>query len=128
VEIPSTTHTLFTSKQQNHLSDQTSIMASYLITGAARGIGFALVKTLASMPKSDVATIFATSRSQSATLKELAGNNPDRVVFVELEVTNEASIQNAVKLVGEKLNGKGLDVLINNAGIMGTAPGGAPAM
>jgi NAD(P)-dependent dehydrogenase (short-subunit alcohol dehydrogenase family) len=103
-------------------------MASYLITGAARGIGFALVKQLAAMPKTEVAMIFATSRSQSAALKELAGNNADRVIFVELEVTSEASIHNAVKLVEENLNGKGLDVLINNAGMMGTAPGGAPAM
>jgi NAD(P)-dependent dehydrogenase (short-subunit alcohol dehydrogenase family) len=103
-------------------------MASYLITGAARGIGFALAKQLVSLPKSDVATIFATSRSQSANLKELTGNYPDRIVFVELEVTKQASIDNAVKLVEEKLNGKGLDVLINNAGVMGTAPGGAPAM
>jgi NAD(P)-dependent dehydrogenase (short-subunit alcohol dehydrogenase family) len=103
-------------------------MASYLITGCSRGLGLAMVEILASMPKSEVGTIFATSRSESAALKELAGKHTDRVVTVSLDVLSLDSINTAAKLVEEKLNGKGLDVLINNAGIMGTAPGGAPAM
>ncbi|EHK99104.1 putative Uncharacterized oxidoreductase C24B10.20 [Glarea lozoyensis 74030] len=103
-------------------------MTSYLITGCSRGLGLSMVETLASMPKSEVGTIFATSRSESAALKDLASKHNDRVVTVLLDVLSLDSINAAVTTVEGKLNGKGLDVLINNAGIMGTAPGGAPAM
>ena len=52
----------------------------------------------------------------------------DRVVVVKLDVTNEASIKQAAAEVEAKLEGKGLDVLINNAGVCQYAPDGVKSM
>jgi len=103
-------------------------MASYLITGCSRGLGLSLVETLLSMPKSEVGTIFATARGESPALLELARKHTDRVVTVQLDVLSEKSILEAASRVEQKLNGQGLDVLINNAGIMGVKPGGTSTM
>lgn len=103
-------------------------MASYLITGCGRGLGLTLVKQLASRPSSEVGTIFATSRSTSTALTELIEKNPGRIVNVPLEAKSEDSIKNAVKVVGEKLGEKGLDVLINNAAISNFTPQGIATM
>jgi NAD(P)-dependent dehydrogenase (short-subunit alcohol dehydrogenase family) len=93
-------------------------MTSYLVTGTARGIGLELVNQLCELPASEVGIIFATSRSESPALKALAQRSSGKVFFVQLDTTDEVSIKYAVEKVSEKLNGKGLDVLVNNAGIM----------
>lgn len=103
-------------------------MASYLITGCGRGLGLTLVKQLVSRPSSEIGTIFATARSDSSALTEVASKNPGRVVIVPLEAKSEDSIKNAVKAVGEKLGSKGLDVLINNAAIANHTPNGIATM
>ncbi|KFY93043.1 hypothetical protein V500_03939, partial [Pseudogymnoascus sp. VKM F-4518 (FW-2643)] len=90
-------------------------MASYLITGSSRGIGLEVTKLLTS--SSDVGIVFATARSLSQALQDVIASSGGRVYFVSLEVTKEDSIAAAVREVTEKLAGKGLDVLINNAGI-----------
>lgn len=92
-------------------------MASYLVTGASRGIGFELVRQLSALPPSQVSTIFAAIRSDAPSqLQELIEGSAGRVVAVKVQVTDRASIDGAAKVVGEKLSGKGLDCLINNAG------------
>ena len=93
-------------------------MASYLITGASRGIGLATARTLASKPASEVSVIFAAARTQTDDLKRLVAQSPGRVHHVSMDVENKSSIQPAVATVESVLLGKGLDVLINNAGIM----------
>lgn len=93
-------------------------MASYLITGTARGLGLELTTQLSRLPASEVGIIFATSRNESAAIKSLVEGSSGRVIFVQLDTTDEASIKSAVGKVTEVLNGKGLDVLVNNAGIM----------
>ena len=103
-------------------------MASFLITGASRGFGLALARQLASLPASDVSKVFATARGNAPALEELAHKSPDRVVVVELDVTNEASIKQAAAQVEAKLGGKGLDVLINNAGVCQYAFDGVKSM
>ena len=91
-------------------------MASYLITGSSRGIGLEVTKLLSSSPS--VGTVFATARSLSSALQDVINSSSGRVHFVPLEVTKDDSIAAAVKEVTQKLgDGKGLDVLINNAGI-----------
>lgn len=103
-------------------------MASYLITGATRGFGLALTHQLASLPASDVTKIFATARADAPALDELARNSSGRVVVVKLDVTNEASIKQAAAEVEASLQGKGLDVLINNAGVSLYAADGVQSM
>lgn len=90
-------------------------MASYLITGCSRGLGLELVKLLA---KSTVAnTILATARRETPALKSIIDSSDGRVHYIPLDVTDDISIISAVEMVTKKLNGKGLDVLINNAAI-----------
>lgn len=91
-------------------------MTSYLITGCSRGIGLLTTKLLSSSPA--VGKVFATARSMSPALQELIDESNGRVQFVALDVCSESSISAAVEVVTQKLGaGRGLDVLINNAGI-----------
>ena len=93
-------------------------MASFLITGSSRGLGLALVSRLAALPESEVGTIFATARQDnSAQLNEVIKASNGRVQFVQLDVTNQTSIEAAARVVEGKLNGRGLDYLVNNAGV-----------
>jgi len=103
-------------------------MATHLITGSSRGLGLALVELLSSFPTSEVGTIFAAARTESDGPSKLIVKSEGRVVFVKLEVTSDDSIENAVAEVKLKLAGKGLDVLINNAGIMKWSTGGITKM
>ncbi|KAL9590734.1 MAG: hypothetical protein Q9203_000456 [Teloschistes exilis] len=100
-------------------------MATYLVTGSSRGLGLELVRQLAALPPAQVGRIFATARNDSWTeLSELIHRSSDRVVFVRLDTTDYASIKKAVVEVAQSLGSLGLDVLINNAGIMPTSPDG----
>ncbi len=93
-------------------------MASYFITGASRGIGLEMVRQLAAMPATEVSTVFAAVRSTPEALSKIVDSSDGRVVPVEVQITDKTSIAAAAKTVERKLNGNGLDVLINNAGIM----------
>jgi NAD(P)-dependent dehydrogenase (short-subunit alcohol dehydrogenase family) len=103
-------------------------MASYLITGCSRGLGLAAATHLATLPSSEIGSIFATARKETAALTELAQKSSGRVVFIQLDATDEISIKNARIAVEKVLGGKGLDVLINNAGKMGLSPEGITSM
>lgn len=103
-------------------------MASYLITGSSRGIGFGYVTVLARKDVSEVSKIFAAARSESAALKKLISESAGRVEFVPLEVTSEESAMDAAQHVERSLGDKGLDILINNAGIPSYTEGGIENM
>ena len=103
-------------------------MSSYLVTGCSRGLGLELVKELCVAPASAVNKVIATSRSPSAALDEIIGSHSSRFQYVQLDVTNEDSIQQAVQHAAQILDGRGLDVLINNAGIQGLEKKGMPAL
>lgn len=92
-------------------------MASYLVTGASRGLGFTLVSQLAAKPATEVGVIFAGARSSSPEkLEELAAASEGRVQVIKLDVGVKEDAQRAASEVERKLEGKGLDYLINNAG------------
>ena len=95
-------------------------MASYLITGTSRGLGLAMAAYLAN--SSDASIIFAAARSQTSHLKELVGQSSGKVVYVEMDTTEQASVDKAVVAVRDSLGDKGLDYLVNNAGIGGFSP------
>ncbi|OJJ96363.1 hypothetical protein ASPACDRAFT_1891234 [Aspergillus aculeatus ATCC 16872] len=92
-------------------------MASVLITGASRGFGLALARELSSRSETEISKVFATARGDSSPLSELAAVSAGRVSVVQLDVTDEVSIRNAAGEVEKQLSGKGLDILINNAGV-----------
>ncbi|KAH6718719.1 short-chain dehydrogenase/reductase SDR [Leptodontidium sp. MPI-SDFR-AT-0119] len=103
-------------------------MASYLITGSSRGIGLGYVTLLAHRDASEVSKIFAAARSENVALQKIISESASRVEFVRLEVTSEESAKEAAKRVEQSLGDKGLDVLINNAGIPSYTEGGVENM
>lgn len=82
-----------------------------LITGANRGLGLELVKQYLEQG----AEVFAASRQNNPdTLTTLASHNP-KLHVVQLDVSDPASYEQLI----ERLNTQQLDILINNAGIIG---------
>ena len=81
-----------------------------LITGGNRGIGFAIAQGLLSKGYDVIITARSLDSAKQAAA-ELAGN----VIPVELDVSRDRSIEQAVKTVSQHV--EKLDVLINNAGI-----------
>lgn len=76
------------------------------VSGANRGLGKAIVVQLI---KKGVAKVYAGSRDIN-NVKELVEEYGDRIVPVELDLTKDDSIINAINQIDQ------LDVLINNAG------------
>jgi NAD(P)-dependent dehydrogenase (short-subunit alcohol dehydrogenase family) len=104
-------------------------MSSYAITGTSRGIGLSLVTLLAARPANEVRFIAAAARSKSPALQKLIELYPDRVIFVPLDVTRKESAETATRAVEQALGPDGgIDVLINNAGVMTFTPGGIQEM
>ncbi|KAH8701855.1 short chain dehydrogenase reductase [Talaromyces proteolyticus] len=101
-------------------------MASYVITGASRGLGLELTRQLSA--RSEVGKIFATARGDSPKLQELAKASSGRIVVIKLDVSDEAAVKKAAAEVEIGLAGKGLDVLINNAGIRQFSQKGTSSM
>ncbi|XP_019344546.1 uncharacterized protein LOC102570910 isoform X2 [Alligator mississippiensis] len=93
---------------------------SVLVTGSNRGIGLELVKHFVRKPNPpDV--IFATCRdpagAQAEELKKMASKH-SKVIMLQLEATDPASVEAAAKKAEAHLKGSGLNLLINNAGVM----------
>jgi short-subunit dehydrogenase len=96
------------SKRMNIHSAMTIRSKTILITGATSGIGRAAALMLARRGH----RVFATGRNEAALAQlEEAGLDTFR-----LDVTDPASVEDAVRRVEEATEGRGLDVLINNAG------------
>jgi NAD(P)-dependent dehydrogenase (short-subunit alcohol dehydrogenase family) len=86
-----------------------------------------LAQLLAARPKNQVSLVFATARKPSQELEKLVDEHKGRVVIVPLDQSDKASIERAVQIVEEKLGGRGLDVLINSAGVSsGSGADGMP--
>jgi len=88
-------------------------MRRVLVTGASRGIGLELVRQL--VERED--RVFAGYRSASTAsrLLKLSAQRPGHLTAVEMDVTDERSIDGAYGEVAHHVDG--LDVLVNNAGI-----------
>jgi NAD(P)-dependent dehydrogenase (short-subunit alcohol dehydrogenase family) len=83
-----------------------------LITGANRGIGLALTEALAAKGWKVVAT--AREPSEARELTALAASDPD-VTVEQLDLANDAQVQ----ALAAKYRGRSIDVLVNNAGVLG---------
>ncbi|CAG8928618.1 unnamed protein product [Penicillium salamii] len=103
-------------------------MASYFITGTSRGVGLKLTEILATKPASEVSVVFAAARTETQALKDLASKSDGRIEIVSIDITSEQSVKQAASKVEQSLGDKGLDVLINNAGIMNYTPDGIETM
>jgi NAD(P)-dependent dehydrogenase (short-subunit alcohol dehydrogenase family) len=85
-----------------------------LVTGANRGIGYAMAKGLA---KGDIRVVLGARDAKKGAAASSALQRQGLVASVELlDVTNEKSIQTAVENIQTRFNR--LDILVNNAGIL----------
>ncbi len=89
-------------------------MTRYLITGSNRGLGLEMVQHLS---QRENVTIFATCRKpdEADVLNAIAEDHPNKIMVIQLDVTNPDSIEASIQAVKEHTDG--LDVLINNAAI-----------
>ncbi len=85
-----------------------------LVTGAARGIGKAIVESLAERGANIVVVDLAIEAAEE-TAQEIAERTGREVLALEADVSDNASVKAMVKKALEKF-GK-IDVLVNNAGI-----------
>ena len=88
-------------------------MPTLLITGAGRGIGLAL--TRAALARGDSVVAGVRDPSAASGLHALEGEAGERLTLVPLDVTDGASLQEARALIGSRP----IDVLVNNAGVIG---------
>uniref|UniRef100_A0A8B9GQ66 Zgc:92161 n=1 Tax=Astyanax mexicanus TaxID=7994 RepID=A0A8B9GQ66_ASTMX len=94
-----------------------------LITGANRGLGFEMVRQLVEGPCKP-RNVFAACRNPDGAQAELKLCDQNTIfqnipfIFALADATDPSSIQESAKVVGSKLKGRGLNVLVNNAGVM----------
>jgi NAD(P)-dependent dehydrogenase (short-subunit alcohol dehydrogenase family) len=94
-------------------------MKTVLITGANKGIGFETAKQFL---QNDFYVYLASRDLQKGVeaARELKAEGLTQVEAVQLDVTNEDSVNQARQQIGSKV--RVLDVLINNAGVNGGMP------
>jgi NAD(P)-dependent dehydrogenase (short-subunit alcohol dehydrogenase family) len=90
--------------------------STVLITGSNRGLGLEFTREYAERGWTVIAT--ARNPESAAELRALAGNYKN-IVVEKLDVLDESGI----KALAAKYKGKPIDVIINNAGVLGDLPG-----
>jgi NAD(P)-dependent dehydrogenase (short-subunit alcohol dehydrogenase family) len=86
-----------------------------LVTGSNRGIGFEIAKQLA-LKKIQVVLTSRNPTNGEAALRKLTRDGAKKVVFMQLDVSNQVSVDGLSNEV-EKTFGR-LDMLVNNAAIL----------
>ncbi|TNE47915.1 MAG: SDR family oxidoreductase [Deltaproteobacteria bacterium] len=94
-------------------------MARVLVTGAGRGLGLAFVQNALQQGDRVFACVRKPERSEA--LQELAKQHTEQLTLVKLEVTSSEEAEAAFHAVSQHV--KGLDLLINNAGINSMSQG-----
>jgi NAD(P)-dependent dehydrogenase (short-subunit alcohol dehydrogenase family) len=87
-------------------------MARWVVTGANRGIGLEFVRQLAA--RGDTVDASARDLAAAAELRAL-GKQHERVRLHAVDVRHDDSVRAMAKAIG----GEAVDVLVNNAGVMG---------
>ncbi|KAH6954431.1 hypothetical protein DER45DRAFT_646205 [Fusarium avenaceum] len=91
-------------------------MANILVTGANRGIGYAIVQAIATrLPSSNIILGCRSKDAAQEAIQSLRENGVTaQLSYVEIDIESDASIEAAVVWLEQKYGR--LDVLINNAG------------
>ena len=85
------------------------------LTGASRGLGLEFTRQWLAGGHQ----VFALARDPTASqgLSGLAREHPDRLVTIPCDVTDDRSVREAARAVGERVDG--LEIVLNNAGVGG---------
>ncbi|MBW8684675.1 SDR family NAD(P)-dependent oxidoreductase [Chitinophaga rhizophila] len=100
-------------------------MRTALVTGANKSIGFETAKILAQ----NGYKVFLGARDEQkgkAAVAQLQAAGVNNIIPVHLDVTDPSSVQAAKQFIAQETGS--LDVLVNNAGILGTFPQPATTM
>lgn len=89
-------------------------MPSYVVTGASRGLGYGFVTHLATIPGN---TVIGIVRNKPNTEERLAKDGVKNVTILAADITDVKALQTAADETA-RITGGGLDVLINNAGLV----------
>ena len=84
-------------------------MATVLVTGANRGIGLELARQYAGNGWSVIAT--ARNPEKAVELNKIAKEHKSRLEVMAVDVTSEDAVEN----LAEQLDGRAIDILVNNA-------------
>ncbi|XP_071385885.1 C-signal-like [Centroberyx affinis] len=94
---------------------------SVLITGANRGLGLEMVKQMVEAPR-PVGQLFASCRDpggpKAEALQTLAKKHPNVITVIRLDATDLCSIKQCAQQVGSLVGPGGLNLLVNNAGVL----------
>ena len=93
-------------------------MRTAVVTGGGRGIGRAIARALGG-PDTLVAIAARTGQELASTARDIEGLG-GRALAIEMDVSSEASVADAVARVGAAAGR--VDVLVNNAGVGGGEP------
>ncbi len=96
---------------------------SVLVTGASRGLGRATAIAFAKAGAGVIFLNYLNDKDKADETASLVGECGATAVVIEADIADPVAVNAMSDLVREKLNGKALDVLINNAAII-TRPGG----
>ncbi|CAJ0601189.1 unnamed protein product [Cylicocyclus nassatus] len=97
------------------LSSDMVYPASVFITGTDRGIGFGLVQEFLKIKSVEHVIAGALSPKDA---KELNAIKDDRLKIVQIDIENDQSIKDAYTQAEKIVGDKGLNLLVNNAGVL----------
>jgi NAD(P)-dependent dehydrogenase (short-subunit alcohol dehydrogenase family) len=100
---------------RNSLPNQTG--KTFVITGGNQGLGYATTEILAQLNARVVIGCRNVTSGEQAKQKILTGNSKADIQVLELDLASLASVRNFANKV-KKQHPKGIDALVNNAGIM----------
>src|SRR5258708_248999 len=105
-------------RKENDIQSSSSLSSrSVAITGAGGGLGREIALGFAAKGYA----VFGTAMSD-AEVRELAGVSAGQVRLTICDMTQEAAVQSWTRAVSDALRDAGLDLLINNAGILTPGP------
>ncbi|GFO08397.1 kelch-like protein 18 [Plakobranchus ocellatus] len=97
---------------------------SVLITGASRGLGLEFVKQILAQPSAPEVIIAACRDPTSAINLQDIAKSHSCVKVVKLDVQKDEDIESAYKETAGLVGDRGLNILVNNAGVNDKADGG----